>query len=222
MNGPPQNPWSPMAAQQPQQSAPAVDNTPVSLIRICLSKSLTCSGCNPCDACLGAVRARVLPPAMLAAGFANSAEQAQAFFTAYTRGWAEFRLQIQQMVALGQMQGLDGRIIYAGLQLLQQQQEAATAPTEAAPPSPGVDAPPINPVNSDVNATEPAEVADAHPPPVPAPSADLQLSVTPLTSSDIAAALVPVTVSPAVRIANVMDVPLDVLAEQLSSRNGSG
>lgn len=56
----------------------------------CFSGSLSCSGCNPCEACAEHVRRLVLPVAMISGGFNQSREQAGAFFQGYNHGWQRF------------------------------------------------------------------------------------------------------------------------------------
>lgn len=54
---------------------------------VCFSNAPTCSGCNPCEVCAFHIRRCVLPVAMIAAGFNESPEQAEAFFRGYAAGW---------------------------------------------------------------------------------------------------------------------------------------
>ncbi len=61
------------------------------MIRLCLSGEPYCSGLNPCQTCHLAVMTRVLPKAMIAAGFNQNPAIAQAFFEAYGQGWKELQ-----------------------------------------------------------------------------------------------------------------------------------
>ena len=60
--------------------------TPTRRYHICFSGDLSCSGCNPCDACKHWNARLVLPVAMIAGGFNGSAQQAQAFFQGHESG----------------------------------------------------------------------------------------------------------------------------------------
>lgn len=53
------------------------------MIRLCMSGTEFCSGCNPCEQCHIAIMSRVMPKAMIAGGFNDDPEQAKAFLQAY-------------------------------------------------------------------------------------------------------------------------------------------
>lgn len=55
------------------------------MIRVCLSDSPDCTGIAPCEPCSLAIRTRVLPAAMVAAGFNGNPQVAHSFFFEYMR-----------------------------------------------------------------------------------------------------------------------------------------
>ena len=91
------------------------------MIRLCLSGTAFCSGCNPCQQCHLAIMSRVMPKAMIAGGFNQDPIVAKAFLEAYMQAFRD----------------LQGGVMGA----LQQQLAAAAAPPAVVAPS----APPPQP-----------------------------------------------------------------------------
>jgi hypothetical protein len=70
------------------------------LVHLCLSGSLACSGCNPCQDCLEEVRHTVLPSAAYAAGFNRDPQQWGACLEGYMRGWDTLQRRFHEDGAL--------------------------------------------------------------------------------------------------------------------------
>lgn len=240
---PPQTVAAPAAPQPPP--------VPVTMLRVCFSRSLTCSGCNPCDQCLMVVRERVLPPAMLAGGFAGSREQSQRFLEAYTYdGWGRFRESLQQSVALNQLPTLDGRLLEAALAMyIEQMTKAAQAEAAQGGQGPAVIeglqegiAPPTTSGTAHVPPSQPEPNAppmfvtattvgaeNMHPQPdsrlgVLGSKQVVQMGATPLTVDDITALVVPVppVIPSAASGPQVLGNVLDVSPEEVAAHvNGA-
>lgn len=63
------------------------------MVRACLSSDPSCTGIAQCDACARAINTRVLPKAMVAAGFNGNVQIAQRFFDAYAAAMNELQEQ---------------------------------------------------------------------------------------------------------------------------------
>lgn len=164
------------------------------LAHYCFSGSLWCSGCNPCDACVAAVRQYVLIPALLAEQDALGQDLAVAqamgrgvdlqllantFFKVAADAWRQLHATMQSMPA----QNRPFRVMNVtkvmeaaeiGRQVIAERERAAqAAASAAAPANPGV---PNAPAGSNVpmpmpmppqNMAQPAPAAAAPPAPPP-------------------------------------------------------